>query len=194
MINEDRLAIILSLIREHPNPNYFLQQYMISPGIAAKVLSYARVDIIGKKVFDLGCGTGRFAIGAALVGAKLAIGFDLDENVLEIAKENVKVVESKVGINISHIVSFRKMNVFDLTESCDTVLQFPPLDYDVKFVKKALEISNVVYSLHVNSIKRLEEIRNSFDKVKLIETFDYPLINIEDGKINKGVIFLRIWK
>ena len=192
MINESRLALILSYVKEHTNPNYFLQQYMITPAIAAKVLIIARKDIFGKIVFDLGCGTGRFSIGAALIGAKLVNGFDIDKSVIELAKESLKVVESKVGIKLSHICKFEVRNVFEINEKCDTVIQFPPIDYDIEFFEKALEIARKVYSIHINSKRKIEDLKKINDNIRILETFNYPLFNKENGEITRGVILVNI--
>ncbi|MCS7123562.1 MAG: 50S ribosomal protein L11 methyltransferase [Candidatus Aenigmarchaeota archaeon] len=192
MINEARLAILLSLVKEHPFPNYFLQQYMIPPAIAARILSIARKDIIGKIVFDLGCGTGRFTIGSALIGAKLAKGFDIDKYVLNLALESAKIIESRVGILITNVCKFELRNVLEIEEKCDTVIQFPPLDYGMEFFKKAVEISNVVYSVHQNSRKILEKLE-SIDKIEVIENFNYPLVSEENGIVNRGIILIK-WK
>ena len=48
---------------------------------------YVKKDSI---VFDVGCGSGILAIAAAKLGAKMAIGVDLDPVAVESAKENVK--------------------------------------------------------------------------------------------------------
>lgn len=42
-------------------------------------------------VFDVGCGSGILAIAAAKLGAKLAVGVDLDPVAVESAKENVEI-------------------------------------------------------------------------------------------------------
>lgn len=48
---------------------------------------YVKAD---STVFDVGCGSGILAIAAAKLGAKMAIGVDLDPVAVEAAKENVK--------------------------------------------------------------------------------------------------------
>ncbi|PKM66967.1 MAG: 50S ribosomal protein L11 methyltransferase [Firmicutes bacterium HGW-Firmicutes-2] len=52
------------------------------------------------QVADIGCGSGILAIAAVRLGAKSAIGVDIDENAVKIAKENVKhnALEDKVTI------------------------------------------------------------------------------------------------
>ncbi|MEK6975420.1 MAG: methyltransferase [Candidatus Thermoplasmatota archaeon] len=70
----------LESIPRHPAPAPELEQYRTPPGIAAQLLLLAHADgaIADKRVLDLGCGTGMFAIGAALLGARLATGVDVD--------------------------------------------------------------------------------------------------------------------
>lgn len=46
-------------------------------------------DITGKLVADLGCGCGALTLGAAVLDAALVIGFEVDEDALEIFNRNV---------------------------------------------------------------------------------------------------------
>lgn len=39
---------------------------------------------------DLGCGCGALSIGAAVLNASLVIGFEIDEDALDVFKENVE--------------------------------------------------------------------------------------------------------
>lgn len=70
----------LEAIPRHPAPSPDLEQYRTPPGIAAPLLLLAHADgaIADKRVLDLGCGTGTFTVGAALLGARLATGVDAD--------------------------------------------------------------------------------------------------------------------
>ncbi len=47
-----------------------------------------RLDVKGKKVLDLGCGSGILSIAAMLLGADSAVAVDVEENAVKIAKEN----------------------------------------------------------------------------------------------------------
>lgn len=184
MLNEHKLALILSRLEEHPNPKYNLQQSSITPSIAAKVLktAYSNGDIKNKVVYDLGCGTGRFAIGAALLGAKKIFGVDIDSEALKNVKENAKHIEKKTGYQITKNFHLIHADIKRLKAKCDTVVQFPPFigvekDIDIIFLKKALKIAKNVYSVHRPS----KEIKDFSKKHKV--------------KIKKlGYVFLLIGK
>ena len=67
------LELFLSKIASQPTPQAQLEQYTLSPPVAATMLylaAYTNNDIADKAVFDLGCGTGRLALGAAYLGAR----------------------------------------------------------------------------------------------------------------------------
>lgn len=141
------LEIALQQIPPHPEPKPHLEQYITPADIAADVLFFAHSlgDIEDKKIIDLGCGTGIFAIGAKLLGAKEVIGVDVDEKAIEIANKKKKDLDVEV--------EFRVCDITDFHAQCDCVLQNPPFGAqqrhaDRHFIEKALAISNIVYSLH----------------------------------------------
>ena len=87
------LEIALERVRPFTDPDPALEQYPTPATIAADILfsAYSAGDIQGMKVMDLGCGTGIFSIGAALLGAGMVVGYDISESALEIARENAPV-------------------------------------------------------------------------------------------------------
>ena len=85
------LELLLSQIAPHPSPNPSLEQYTIPADVAATMLhiaAYTHGGIVGKTVLDLGCGTGRLALGAAFLGAKQVVGIDIDRDAVKVAFEN----------------------------------------------------------------------------------------------------------
>lgn len=141
----------MSRLSPHPTPKLKLETYTLDSKSASRFLfiaGYLYDDIIDKRVIDLGCGTGVLAIGAALMGAKLVVGVDIDKDSIGIAKENA----AKIGVGVNYVAA----DIEAVHDSFDTVLTNPPFGcwnrgVDVKFLKKALEISTTVYSLHKRS-------------------------------------------
>src|SRR4030043_58144 len=85
------LERFLSKVKPHPSPNAHLEQYTTSESVAATMLymaAYTYGDIVGKKVLDLGCGTGRLSLGAAFLGAESVVGIDIDKTAVKTAAEN----------------------------------------------------------------------------------------------------------
>ncbi len=82
---EARLAAVPSLAKPRPE----LEQYRTPTSVAAELLLKAHEDgaIAGKRILDLGCGTGVFAIGAALLGARLATGVEVDPQAVAAAQQ-----------------------------------------------------------------------------------------------------------
>ncbi len=150
LIRKLDLERFLSQIEPHPSPKASLEQYTVSESVAATVLylaAYANGDVIGKKVLDLGCGTGRLALAASYLGAQCVVGVDIDKTAIETASEN----SEKAGLKTS--VQWVVGDINAVRGRFDTVLQNPPFGVqkraaDRKFLEKALEVGNVVYSLH----------------------------------------------
>lgn len=164
LVRKRNLEIALSKVEPHPTPKAYLEQYTIPASIAAEILyiaAYVNGDIVGKNVVDLGCGTGRLAIGAALLEAKEVVGVDIDKTAVKLARKSATKlgVKSKTQWLIADIDALH--GVFD------TVLQNPPFGVqkrkaDRKFLQKSLEIAHRIYSLHKGEdrkelVKRLEK-------------------------------------
>lgn len=150
LVQRLHLERVLSQVEPHPSPQAYLEQYTISVDAAAEMLfiaAYINADIIGKTVADLGCGTGRLAIGAALLGAKETVGVDVDKTAIKLAKKNAR----KTGVGKQ--TQWLAADIDALHGSFDTVLQNPPFGVqrrraDRKFLQKSLELAYRVYSLH----------------------------------------------
>ena len=156
----------ISEVKPHPKPRAYLEQYTIPPEAAAKILyiaAYTYDDIINKTIVDLGCGTGRLAIGAVLVGAKEAFGVDIDRVTIRTAQNNAK----KTGVREKTHWILADIDV--MRGSFDTVLQNPPFGVqrkgaDRKFLEKSIELGHRVYSLHKSGNSSREFIKRFIQK------------------------------
>lgn len=150
LVRKLELERFLSRIATHPSPKPNLEQYTIPVDLASTMLyiaAYTHGDIIDKEVLDLGCGTGRLALGAAFLGARQTVGIDIDATTVKLAFENT--VKTGLKGKVQWIVG----DIDTVQGKFDTVLQNPPFGVqkrgaDRKFIEKALELGKVVYSLH----------------------------------------------
>ena len=150
LVRKRDLERALSQIEVHPTPKAYLEQYTTPSNAAAETLylaAYVHDDIIDKTVVELGCGTGRLAIGAVLLGAKEAVGVDLEKAAVKIAQKNAENFDSEEKTH--WIVA----DIDVVNGTFDTVLQNPPFGVqqrraDRRFITKALEIGSIVYSFH----------------------------------------------
>ncbi len=151
------LEMMIQSIPSHPKPKVELEQYSTPSVIASDLLwnALSLGDIEDKNILDLGCGCGIFSIGSALLGAKSAIGVDIDKDSIDLARNCAD------DFNINNIEFFQcDVEEFKSDSKVDTIFQNPPFGsqkkaergIDLKFVNKAHEFSpNALYSFHMAS-------------------------------------------
>ena len=165
MMKKKQLSMLLSQLSPSPKPRLKWEGYTLDPEAAAEIVhvaSWINDDIRGKTVADLGCGSGILAIAAALIGAKEAVGVDIDREAVKVAKTNAEKSGVAIGLIAGDIECIRG--------HFDTTLMNPPFGTrkrgaDVLFLKKALEISDVVYSLHKKSSSVREFLKRKVPKI-----------------------------
>jgi len=151
MLRKKQLAFLLSQIEPNPRPKLRWESYMLDAESAASMLhiaAWVNNDVFGRKTVDLGCGSGILAIASSLLGAAWSVGVDIDKDAIWAAVRNA----ARLGVEVDFIIG----DINCISGLFDTTLMNPPFGSwhkgaDVKFLKKALEISNVVYSLHKRS-------------------------------------------
>lgn len=192
------LEMAIQKVPKHPNPKVDREQYSTPATIAADLLwnAYSLGDIADKKVMDLGCGTGIFAIASKLLGAASAIGVDIDKDSTDLASSYC----GDVDFICSDICDLE--NDFDV----DTIFQNPPFGSqknakkgaDLKFISKAIELSpKVLYSFHMASTE--EFLISYFEKNDLeithIFRYNFPIPKIYEfhtrESANVEVIVIR---
>lgn len=144
--------MLLSKLQVHPQPKLKYETYSLDAGCAAQFLhiaGYIYQDIEKKRVVDLGCGTGILAIGAMILGSAQATGIDIDPNSISIAAFNAEIIGVHLNLIVGDIDALHSRNF-------DTTLMNPPFGswhkgMDLKFLKKAIELSSTIYSLHKQS-------------------------------------------
>jgi putative methylase len=144
-----QLEIILEKIEGFSNPDLGREQYPTSAPLAARLLFHASVNghITGRNVCDLGCGTGIFSIGAALLGAAHVTGIDSDADSLVIARKNSLELETNPKFICETITSS-----YTVPEVCETVVMNPPFGArkrhaDRAFIDCAILSSQEIYMI-----------------------------------------------
>jgi len=133
-----RLEAVPTFVAPQPR----LEQVVTPAERAADLLleAVARGDLVDRTVADLGCGTGRLAIGAALLGARSVDGFDVDARAVEVARA--------AGAST---VSWHVADVTGLETAAETVVMNPPFGAQTRgadrpFWETALARPRAVYA------------------------------------------------
>ena len=103
-----------------PRPAAALEQVATPAEAAADLLAALdrHVGLKGRSVLDLGCGTGRLAIGAALLGATPVVGVEIDATLVPIARAAARVARAKVLFRVADVAQWER--------SADVVVMNPP--------------------------------------------------------------------
>lgn len=174
------LAITLEKLEGFEKPKIKLEQYVTPPTLAAEIVVNAKLMGNLNFVVDLGCGTGILAIASCLLKAK-AVGVDIDTDALKIARRNA------IEFGVNDKVDFIACNVENLvlklkSKKNVTTIMNPPFGIqkrhaDRPFLIKAMEISDVIYTMHSAGserfVKRLCD-KNNF-KITHLWKYKIPL-------------------
>ena len=129
------LAAFLNTIPRPVSPKPELEQVRTPPEVAADFLWLAHEDgaIAGRRVVDLGCGTGIFAWGAAFLGAAHVVGVEIDERQLELAQEvrppvmrPPVVAPTWLARDVANWAPWADHDQPDVASGIDTVIMNPP--------------------------------------------------------------------
>ena len=151
-----------------------LEQYSTPPDIALEIIK--KVNTSGNlsgKVADLGCGTGRLAIAAAILGANVS-GFEIDEEAINIAKN----YSEHNNLEIEWI----NQAIEGIEDNFDTVIMNPPFGSqrpgaDRIFLEKAMEIAPHIWTIHISGPRKFIEKLVEENKCQIVELYEfrYPL-------------------
>ena len=146
-----QLEMTLQRLAGFSRPRAALEQYQTPAPLAARLLYHALMkgDIEGKRVCDLGCGTGVLAIGAGLLGAASVTGIEIDKDALRVARTNAELLEADVEFIQADV---KDAAFIETAGACDTVVMNPPFGAqkahaDRPFIDLALLLAPVTYGI-----------------------------------------------
>jgi putative methylase len=154
MATKSGLTQQLGVVAGFENPRVDLEQYRTPPELAAHLVHTADLqgDIEGRRVLDLGCGTGMLGLAAALRGPAAVVGVDIDPGPLSTARENERRVgtASPVGWVLADVTRGGLC-----PERPTTVITNPPFGAqtgnehaDRRFLETTARVADVSYSIH----------------------------------------------
>ncbi len=169
VLRKKEIAIELQKLSLIDNPKVELEQYCTPPDIAAEIIHAIGMDINmnGKRVLDLGCGSGMLGLGSIILGASEMFGVDVDEEVLKNARCNGDLVKEQFEEDEVKVEFYRDdvrtLKVSDLAKF-DVAICNPPFGtreskIDQIFVEKGLMLADVVYSVHKYSTRNFWKIK-----------------------------------
>ena len=168
----------LESLETFSSPKDYLEQYQTPPSIAGEMIHYIsnNYSLNNYSIADLGCGTGILGISAALCGCKNVFLFDIDEEALDIAKNNIEQLELEDNIQIIQMDVNQLRQCNKLNKYFDLVITNPPFGIrsengaDIEFLKTASYIcNNTIFSLHkfstINFLKKFYN-KNGINDIK----------------------------
>lgn len=199
------LEIFIEGIEDPISPIPRLEQYPITSRVAANMLwdAHFHNDIYNCTIADLGCGSGKLSLACLYLGAAHVTGIDIDSTVIKLAQANSKL------FNLQNRVSWvcGDIEILQTTSHFDMVIMNPPfgirgVERDIRFLFHAMQISNVIYSLHLGRQKNRTYIsamvENRGFKIDIVSrlTMDIPhLFSFHQKRIHPiEVDFYRIIK
>ena len=147
--NKKELEIFVEGLPTFRKPKLRLEQYPTDAAVVAAAVWDAYMRGLLDAVLDLGCGTGRFALAAAAMGARHVLCVDVDPEALKTAREAAEAY----GLNS---VDFLAADVpsLVLAKRFAVAFQNPPFGIwsgrgtDVAFLAAAVKHADVVYTIH----------------------------------------------
>ena len=174
-----------------PKPE--LEQYATPVDIVLEIVKHSKsLGHLSGKVADLGCGTGRLAIGAAITGARVT-GFEIDEDALKIAKDYS--IREKLDIKWVNLA------IENIEEKFETVLMNPPFGSqrpgaDRSFLKKSLEIARNIWTIHLAETRDFIESFVKQNSGNIISAYEFDLkikrsmdFHSKDTKKEKAILY-----
>ena len=175
-ISKKNLISIVQNTETYQNPKIVLEQYCINATCAVDIIYYAGFeydDINNAVVIDLGSGTGRLSIASAFLNAIHILSVDIDIDAINILNRNIRSLElDPVIFPICADIKYFEISKRNLPKNTKiTTIMNPPFGVQTQnadriFLNRAFSFSNVVYSIHLGSLKVRKFISNYVRKYK----------------------------
>lgn len=181
MRSKKELEVELSKLALFVNPSMELEQYSTPSNIAAEwTWSMAmKGEAAGKTILDAACGTGIVGLGLLLMGARKVFFLDKDQSAIQTGIQNYNKIKNEYEVGEADFIT-GDVSLFD--DTVDIVVQNPPFGTkvehaDKRFLEKAFNSADVVYTMHKYSTKSfVEAVSSDFNfKITDLWRFEFPI-------------------
>jgi putative methylase len=194
--SKKELEIFVESLPTFRRPKLRLEQYPTDAAVVATAVWDAYMRGLIDAVLDQGCGTGRFALAAAAMGARHVLCVDVDPEALKTAKE-------AADAHGFHAVDFLAADAptLALRRRFAVAFQNPPFGIwsgrgtDVAFLAAAVKHAEVVYTIH--KLPTLQYVKETVERWGYrLEVVDTAVLNIKPmyrhhrKRIHKVEVFL----
>jgi putative methylase len=194
--SKKELEIFVESLPTFRRPKLRLEQYPTDAAVVATAVWDAYMRGLLDAVLDLGCGTGRFALAAAAMGARHVLCVDVDPEALKTAKE-------AADAHGFHAVDFLAADAptLALRRRFAVAFQNPPFGIwsgrgtDIAFLAAAVKHAEVVYTIH--KLPTLQYVKETVERWGYrLEVVDTAVLNIKPmyrhhrKRIHKVEVFL----
>jgi putative methylase len=177
--SKKELEIFVESLPTFRKPKLRLEQYPTDAAVVATAVWDAYMRGLLDAVLDLGCGTGRFALAAAAMGARHVLCVDVDPEALKTAKE-------AADAHGFHAVDFLAADAptLALRRRFAVAFQNPPFGIwsgrgtDIAFLAAAVKHAEVVYTIH--KLPTLQYVKETVERWGYrLEVVDTAVLNIK---------------
>ncbi len=202
--SKKELELEVQKVPPYHSPKVELEQYVTDASIVAELvwLSYMRHELSEARVLDLGCGTGRFSVAVALVGALQVVCLDIDVDAITQTRDYVRDagLDSVIDVVVGDATRPPLRPVFSV------VFQNPPFGIqsrrgiDIDFLRSAVELGRIVYTIHKAEtrdyvIRRAYELGCSVDIIGVRTINIPPIYRHHYKRLHKvNVVLIRLMR
>jgi ubiquinone/menaquinone biosynthesis C-methylase UbiE len=145
-------------------------------------------NVKGKKILDIGCGTGIYAKILSRKGARVC-GIDISEEMIKIAKKENPKIEFKIG-DIEKLPY--KNKEFDIILAALVLEYLPSWDRSLKEVRRVLKKNGIfVFSMGNPVINALKKVRYKRRKFRVVSDYFNEGFRIETWRFNKMKVDIK---
>ena len=162
-MKREELVRRIQAVPPPPHPAAPLEQVATPAEAAADLLSDLdrRFGLEGRSVLDLGCGTGRLAVGAALLGAAPVVGVEVDATLVPIARAAARAAKATVEFRVSDVARW--------DHPADVVVMNPPFGAQTRhadrpFWERAFSLARCSVGAFASSASRTFIARLALDR------------------------------